>query len=82
MDVYGYPSYLLMGLFFSVVTGFPVWGLLIYASYGVLSWRKSFATRTKKAKIIIAIGVTLILWIIFFTITYQVWGDSAGNRLL
>jgi hypothetical protein len=81
MDVYGYPNYLLMGLFFSMVIGFPVWGLLVWASYGVLSWSKSFAVRPRKIKVPVSIGITLLLWIIFVTIMYQIQGDSAGNRL-
>ncbi len=81
MDVYGYSNYLLMGLFFSIVIGFPVWGLLTYASFGVLSWRKSFEVRPRKVKILISLCITLLLWILFITIMYRIQGDSAGNRL-
>ena len=81
MDVYGYPNYLDMGLFFSVFIGFPVWVLLTYASYGVLSWNKSIAVRPRKIKILVSLGITLLLWIMFITVLYQLHGDSAGNRL-
>jgi uncharacterized membrane-anchored protein len=82
MDVYGYPDYLFMGLFFSVFVGFPVWALLTYVSYRILSWRKSFGSRPRTVKVLLALGVSLVLWVAFLTVTYQLQGDSAGNRLL